>query len=1581
MSGRGGDESFPAPSAAPRATMLWPPPDNKSVPQGEPPLRGTPSRPSSRQRGTAINKDGDLIERKEKTKRRRPYQITKEDVPEEARGAKKAFEIHMCVMGNIYSVENVPARPPLEVKQEFEDSRRTIDHFLQNSRGRFPEIHGRVTQRLSQLRRNQQYFTHLREDVLSVNDQALRTISTALVRTGLSRWLPDLTEAPTTSYNSTLRHVAIISFQSAVAQGGYLNYSLNRDWVQDDAFLEAVFDHYWFKYLKEKVVRETNRPGQLHKDRIDNAAYKRSIELGDDRADWLSGEGYSVEVQNLFRGPGKNSEDEEIPGKKGHYRIIELRGRNKRVKKLGRAIDERRARARLLYTGSRRAPARPRHEPDEPLYKEQYRLPEAATVAMDWFDVEDFNDLPAPIRAEYGFNPYAALPAYLTVEQILANNPAHPFKSMKRSDFVARYSTEALRPYNFPTPEEVSAMTANSKEAKDTAKKAKRDKKAVKRLRADIQSKRKRVSVSDDELADDEDYEESKPDVKKPRVNPEEPEGDEPEGREASLAGSTYSTFSTSKLDLEDRMFRGMAETLEPRVFQRFGANVYFWWDEDRHYQWWSQDSDGGAMILEGIEGSITWEATDGELTFVNPVHREEPLISAIEDRFGPFEFEYQGEPIFYEYDIGSGYEWFTRADGRLVRKGGLGVHNHWLRDPDTMDIVFNRDESEDLRMSAEEEEEMPIPTKTKGSSGKGKAKAAEEEKLEDSTQVSAGVKKNRGKGKAMMTSPERQIDVDRAEFVVDGKRISARLDRLADWQQFLNHHGRVFREGPKNSVPVLVYEADSVKTLEFKYYRVDEGTCRQQEPRSIEELEQDSNIFGPYGYLLRGHPVYYAVDPDAAWEWILTAEGTIFGEGPWGSTSIVLLDGQTREIEIRWSWSENQKGGQPVSVATGGPTLVKEPQPVVEVTQVYPPVSAATQQSTYVGKPVQADTGGGLFELFHSQDVQENWEWWYDVDGHLLLEGRLGTTYRSNEAAVPRLLFPKVSPAPSNRLPPRRPLSAQDLITRETLEADWEGWTVKNYGHHDGATCWLVYNFAENTERWFDVHGRQVRVGYYGRTYKEITPDQRAILVFPYPPLEETFTFDLGGKRVTRSVRLASEEETWYDGQGVILHQGKIDNNLFRLETGGRLVLLRNPSNTPGDRAQLPIEEHPSRAQATVSLPSLHATPSPVPSGQHATPSGDLTAPPIHADAPVSAIPDQDVTMMPQRTDPPVDVPAPPIHADAPGSVIPEQDVRMATVEGANLTGDGERIGDQTVDVSPSDALPGFATAMTSLVGVDPWNEGVTTSSQPHVTEPPNAPPNVQTHGQPNVAASSSEPQPWSLFSTVVSWTNPFATSEPPHTPHVAHPTEGPSTALNPGEVAVSSQPTHAASPSSTSRQSLSALPSPFLTFGTPGALLREPEQVGFSQQQDPHQAEPVEGLAQDVSGAGASQTPAPIPKTTTSSNKAGGGTRGTARGGVGASRGTKRSGSLPSVQRGKKPSEGGSSKRGPPPGEASSSRTSVIRAAGATYSTVDQGKDTANRRESAASTTSAASSTGSRFSARLKEQKGRKREKEEKK
>ncbi|KAJ3925669.1 MAG: hypothetical protein NXY57DRAFT_1043909 [Lentinula lateritia] len=171
------------------------------------------------------------------------YHIKNDDVPDDARGLKHAFEIHIHILWNSLSESVAPEAP----------SNINIANFM--------KCHKQVNEVL-----NQPKVSLSRKSLKSV--VFLRT--TCQLDPG-TIWRPDVLGAsPTSFYN-----LAISSLELGLQNGGYVYFEPNLEYIHNTAFLCQIYRNYVYSHLKKSILKELREKGRLASDAVKRVMYKR----------------------------------------------------------------------------------------------------------------------------------------------------------------------------------------------------------------------------------------------------------------------------------------------------------------------------------------------------------------------------------------------------------------------------------------------------------------------------------------------------------------------------------------------------------------------------------------------------------------------------------------------------------------------------------------------------------------------------------------------------------------------------------------------------------------------------------------------------------------------------------------------------------------------------------------------------------------------------------------------------------------------------------------------------------------------------------------------------------------------------------------------------------------------------------------------------------------------------------------------------------------------------------------------------------------------------------------------------------
>ncbi|KAK7443745.1 hypothetical protein VKT23_015528 [Stygiomarasmius scandens] len=351
-------------------------------------------------------------------KKRNPNLIPRDDVPSEAKGTQRAFQIHICVAMGILNSAQAPVTAPAVLKKRFAERYPSQEHFSELVRT---------------IKQRKYYHDHaatgnsLSKDVANVEDLTLRTLFSLLDRYQFDQFCPDLADSPDSDYNSAMRTFAIDSFTQACRIGGYSRFGIHPMVAGDLGMLEMIYDSYVFHTIKNKSRKEARDPGAAQRQAEDNATGQRRRELAQQRDEYLKRIGCKSRVRKAFSGSYCVSEDELAVDERGfprllngqpYYHIRQVPGRNPVVTDLARRIDTAIQKGGLGATvepafSNKKASRskfskRVRIVPEEPILPPKPYIP--SEVPLDYFTPVFFNGLAKAERTNYSHLPYLAFP-------------------------------------------------------------------------------------------------------------------------------------------------------------------------------------------------------------------------------------------------------------------------------------------------------------------------------------------------------------------------------------------------------------------------------------------------------------------------------------------------------------------------------------------------------------------------------------------------------------------------------------------------------------------------------------------------------------------------------------------------------------------------------------------------------------------------------------------------------------------------------------------------------------------------------------------------------------------------------------------------------------------------------------------------------------------------------------------------------------------------------------------------------------------------------------------------------------------
>ncbi|KAJ4491115.1 hypothetical protein C8R41DRAFT_920455 [Lentinula lateritia] len=267
------------------------------------------------------------------------YHIKNDDVPDDARGLKHAFEIHIHILWNSLSESVAPEAP----------SNINIANFI--------KCHKQVNEVLNQpkvslSRKSLKSVVFLRTTcqldpgtivsaVAQVSDHSLRMSFSVLSSFGRTKWRPDVLGAsPTSFYN-----LAISSLELGLQNGGYVYFEPNLEYIHNTAFLCQIYRNYVYSHLKKSILKESREKGRLASDAVKRVMYKRRkkvyslssfmsrsskyfSQLMNSHIKYAQDSGFNNQIKSLIAEPECNSEDEDADDGSLHILVKNLCSEN-----------------------------------------------------------------------------------------------------------------------------------------------------------------------------------------------------------------------------------------------------------------------------------------------------------------------------------------------------------------------------------------------------------------------------------------------------------------------------------------------------------------------------------------------------------------------------------------------------------------------------------------------------------------------------------------------------------------------------------------------------------------------------------------------------------------------------------------------------------------------------------------------------------------------------------------------------------------------------------------------------------------------------------------------------------------------------------------------------------------------------------------------------------------------------------------------------------------------------------------------------------------------------------------------------
>lgn len=111
-----------------------------------------------------------------------------------------------------------------------------------------------------------------------VGDQWVEHMFAGVLLFGFTCWAPNiLGDTPDSLYNLAHEQLAIQSFRTCAVGGGYLNFSVNLEQVNDYPLMQLLYNDFVWKLMKGRAMLELRNPGSVLRQRV-AAQEKRELE-------------------------------------------------------------------------------------------------------------------------------------------------------------------------------------------------------------------------------------------------------------------------------------------------------------------------------------------------------------------------------------------------------------------------------------------------------------------------------------------------------------------------------------------------------------------------------------------------------------------------------------------------------------------------------------------------------------------------------------------------------------------------------------------------------------------------------------------------------------------------------------------------------------------------------------------------------------------------------------------------------------------------------------------------------------------------------------------------------------------------------------------------------------------------------------------------------------------------------------------------------------------------------------------------------------------------------------------------------
>lgn len=107
-----------------------------------------------------------------------------------------------------------------------------------------------------------------------VEDSILKFVQVLMSNFGITRWCPDFDQTPYSMYNSACRIIALQTFTQAVIGRGYDFIIFNKKYLDDQALLMRLYNHFVHYRMYDAFKKELRNPGSIQAISESNPQYQ-----------------------------------------------------------------------------------------------------------------------------------------------------------------------------------------------------------------------------------------------------------------------------------------------------------------------------------------------------------------------------------------------------------------------------------------------------------------------------------------------------------------------------------------------------------------------------------------------------------------------------------------------------------------------------------------------------------------------------------------------------------------------------------------------------------------------------------------------------------------------------------------------------------------------------------------------------------------------------------------------------------------------------------------------------------------------------------------------------------------------------------------------------------------------------------------------------------------------------------------------------------------------------------------------------------------------------------------------------------